>query len=81
MNKVDFCQLSAEGQRVAIQQHVLKVARDTLDGMLKRTENVEGIFWLEPLRRGREESMEVETTLGADESDWASLGSPSSLYS
>ncbi|KAF8212227.1 hypothetical protein K438DRAFT_1957988 [Mycena galopus ATCC 62051] len=53
MNKVDFSELSEEGQRVAIQQRVLKVARDTLNWMLKVKESggVEDIFWFEPLRR------------------------------
>lgn len=82
MSKVDFSELSEEGQRVAIQQHVLKVARETLDYMLKikqRDDNVEGIFWLQPLvrwRRAMEEGELDDDLLGANDDlcDAISLG-------
>ncbi|KAJ6496687.1 hypothetical protein C8R47DRAFT_352988 [Mycena vitilis] len=51
MSLVEFSELSAEGQRMAIQQHVLRVARDTLDGMLKIKPGqgrVDGLFWVQP---------------------------------
>ncbi|KAJ6547573.1 hypothetical protein B0H19DRAFT_1166398 [Mycena capillaripes] len=67
MNAVEFCEMSAEGQRTAIQQHVLKVARDTFDGMLnikRGEESVEGLFWLRPLSGGA-----VQQSMEEDEDD------------
>ncbi|KAK7014856.1 hypothetical protein R3P38DRAFT_2997995 [Favolaschia claudopus] len=52
MNGVGFGELSAEGQRVAVQQHVLRVVRDTVDWMVEgrgSDRRVDGLFWLEAL--------------------------------
>lgn len=55
MAKFDFAELTEAGQRVAVSQHILKVARGTFIGLTKqKEENIaadDSIFWLQPLKR------------------------------
>ncbi|KAJ7109386.1 hypothetical protein C8R44DRAFT_802385 [Mycena epipterygia] len=62
--KFDFLELSAECQQFVVEERVVRVARETFDGMVQGRDKVaerEAFFWLQPVQEGDEiDSMDID---------------------
>ncbi|KAJ7219284.1 hypothetical protein GGX14DRAFT_389884 [Mycena pura] len=60
MSHVGFLELSAEAQRLAVEQHILRVGRDAFNSVVKGDKGSDPCFWVQPLQGGLREREEGE---------------------